>query len=67
MEDLKQRIPYYLSDFFDGFVGEKTLQVANDVNVNKLIFFFLLSLSMFLVSGFVAVFVTVVWRGVGFI
>ena len=28
MEDLKQRIPYYLSDFFDGFVGEKTLQVA---------------------------------------
>ena len=27
VEDLKQRIPYYLSDFFDGFVGEKTLQV----------------------------------------
>ena len=24
-EDLKQRIPYYLSDFYDGFVGEKTL------------------------------------------
>ena len=27
VEDLKQRVPYYLSDFFDGFVGEKTLQV----------------------------------------
>ena len=25
-EDLKQRIPYYLSDFYDGFVGEKTMQ-----------------------------------------
>ena len=24
-EDLKQRIPFYLSDFYDGFVGEKTL------------------------------------------
>ena len=28
VEDLKQRVPYYLSDFFDGFVGEKTLQVV---------------------------------------
>ena len=25
LEDLKQRIPFYLSDFYDGFVGEKTL------------------------------------------
>ena len=24
-EDLKQRIPFYLSDFYDGFAGEKTL------------------------------------------
>lgn len=26
LEDLQQRIPYYLSDYFDGFVGEKTAQ-----------------------------------------
>jgi len=25
-EDLKQRIPYYLSDFYDGFFGERTMQ-----------------------------------------
>ena len=25
-EDLKQRIPYYLSDFYDGFAGDKTVQ-----------------------------------------
>ena len=67
MEDLKQRIPYYLSDFFDGFVGEKTLQVANDVNVNKLNLF-LFAVSVYVASfWFWAVFVTVVWRGVGFI
>ena len=43
VEDLKQRIPYYLSDFFDGFVGEKTLQVASVVAV-----FVVLSLSSLL-------------------
>lgn len=25
-EDLRQRLPYYVSDFVDGFLGEKTLQ-----------------------------------------
>ena len=26
VKDLQTRIPHYLSDYFDGFVGEKTMQ-----------------------------------------
>ena len=48
VEDLKQRLPYYLSDFFDGFVGEKTLQVK--IKQIKCVSFLMLSLTLLTTS-----------------